>query len=46
MLVSPGATNPCSAWISPVTGSITRSTRSRSSTSTVTVVPISRFGTE
>ena len=31
-LVSPGATSWCSAWISPVTGSITRSTRSRSST--------------
>lgn len=40
------ATSPCSAWASPATGSMTRSTRSRSSTSTVTVVPIIRFGTE
>lgn len=40
------ATSWCSAWTSPVTGSMTRSTRSRSSTTTVMVVPMRRFGTE
>jgi len=36
----------CSAWPSPVTGSIIRSIRACMSTSTVTVISISRFATE